>query len=115
LPKVGKGKRDPPFEPWNPKQDIAKFAASLPIDQSVPPVHGVEGGSVAGREVLDAFVETKLGHYADGRNEPDAPDRTAASRLSSYLHYGHISIQEVAEAALGEKWTPKRINPKTRN
>ena len=46
---------------------------------------------------------------------PNAPGHTAASGLSPYLHYGHLSIQEVAEAVLGEKWTPKRINAKARN
>lgn len=115
LPKVAKTKIDPPFEPWDPKQSLAKFVASLPIDQSVCPVPGVEGGSIAGRAVLDAFVSTKLRNYADGRNEPNAPNATAASRLSPYLHYGHIAIQEVAEAVLGSGWTPEQINSKTRN
>ena len=115
VPKVAKGKLDPPFAPWNPKQDIATFVASLPVDHSVPPVPGVEGGSVAGADALDAFVTDKLPRYADGRNEPDAPDRTAASRLSPYLHYGHLSAQEVAEAVLGDGWSENEINPKTRN
>lgn len=115
VPKVAGGKLDPPFTPWNPKQDIARFVAALPIDQSVPPVPGVEGGTVAGREVLASFVAEKLRRYADGRNEPNSPDDTAASGLSPYLHFGHVSIQEVAEAVLGPRWEPKLINPKTRN
>jgi deoxyribodipyrimidine photo-lyase len=75
----------------------------------------VQGGSVSGRQALGAFVAKKLRGYAEGRNEPNAPARTAASGLSPYLHYGHISIQEVAEAVLGADWTPQQINSKTRN
>ncbi|VTR94246.1 Putative deoxyribodipyrimidine photo-lyase OS=Leptospira wolbachii serovar Codice str. CDC GN=LEP1GSC195_0155 PE=4 SV=1: FAD_binding_7 [Gemmata massiliana] len=115
VPKVAKSKLDPPFRAWNPKQDIAKFVASLPIDRSVPPVPGAEGGSVAGHAVLDTFVNEKLPNYAEGRNEPNDPAHNAASGLSPYLHYGHLSIQEVAEAVLGEEWSVKEINPKTRN
>jgi deoxyribodipyrimidine photo-lyase len=115
VPKgVGK-KLDPPFAPWDPKQDIPRFVAGLPLDQTVPPVPGVEGGSVAGRAALADFVARKLPRYADGRNNPDDPARNAASALSAYLHYGHVSAQEVAEAALGPDWTPAAINPKTRN
>ncbi|MBN9122655.1 MAG: deoxyribodipyrimidine photolyase [Planctomycetes bacterium] len=115
VPKVARGRIDPPFEPWDAKQNIARFVAALPIDQSVPPVPGAEGGTVAGCAALDEFVSDKLPNYADGRNEPNAPARTAASRLSPYLHYGHVSIQEVAEAVLGAKWSPKLVNARTRN
>jgi len=115
VPTVAKSKLKPPFEPWDAQQDVLPFVASLPIDQSVCPVAGVEGGSVAGTAALDAFVTDRLCRYADGRNEPNAPERNAASRLSAYLHYGHISIEQVTAAVLGEDWTPKLINPKTRN
>ncbi len=115
VPKCAKGKLDPPFEPWDTKQNIARFVASLPIDQSVPPVPGIAGGTVAGAAVLDAFVTDKLPNYADGRNEPNSPDHTAASRLSPYLHYGHVGIEQVTAAVLGKKWTPELLNPKTRN
>lgn len=115
VPKAAKSKLKPPFEPWDTKQDVLKFVDSLPFDLCVPPVSGVEGGSVAGAAVLDAFVSEKLCDYADGRNEPNAPEHNAASRLSAYLHYGHVSIEQVTAAVLGEDWTPKQINLKTRN
>jgi deoxyribodipyrimidine photo-lyase len=115
VPKSAQSKLEPPFTPWDAKRNVAKFVAALPIDQTVPAVPGVEGGAVAGRAALDAFVSEKLASYAEGRNQPDAPERNAASRLSPYLHYGHLGIQEVGEAVLGSKWTPKLINPKTRN
>jgi len=115
LPRIAKTKIDPPFGLWNTKQDIGKFVASLPIDQSVPPVSGIKGGSSAGQDVLSHFVAHKLRYYSTRRNEPNSPERTAASGLSAYLRYGHLSIQEVAEAVLGARWTPKQLNSKTRN
>jgi deoxyribodipyrimidine photo-lyase len=114
-PVFPKGSVAPPFRVWDAKQDIAAFVAQLPLDQSVPAVPGVEGGSVAGRAALAEFVAHKLDRYADGRNNPDDPERNAASGLSAWLHYGHIGIQEVAEAVLGDKWTVAEINHKTRN
>lgn len=113
VPKVAKSKLEPPFTPWDAKQDIPAFVASLPLDQSVPAVRET-GGSVAGRKALADFVANKLPHYAEERNEPDDPARNAASGLSAYLHYGHIGIQEVAEAVLGESWTAAEINPKAK-
>jgi deoxyribodipyrimidine photo-lyase len=111
VPPAARGTVDPPFSPWDPHQDLARFVASLPLDQSVPPVPGVEGGWVAGRSALTAFVRRKLARYAAERNNPDDPERSAASGLSAYLHYGHLSIQEVAESVLGPDWTPDEINP----
>ena len=113
VPKVAQSKLEPPFTPWDAKQDIAAFVASLPLDKTVPAVAEV-GGSVAGKKALADFVANKLPHYAEERNEPDDPARNAASGLSAYLHYGHIGIQDVAEAILGETWTPAEINPKAK-
>lgn len=115
VPKVAQSKLEPPFAPWDATQDIAKFVASLPIDQSVPPVPGAEGGAVAGGAALETFVADKLPRYADGRNEPNDPAANAASGLSAYLHYGHLSIEQVTQAVLGDSWTDADINPKTRN
>ncbi|HEY1192507.1 MAG TPA: deoxyribodipyrimidine photo-lyase [Gemmata sp.] len=115
VPSVAARELAAPFRVWDSTQDIGKFVASLPIDQRVPAVPGAEGGAVAGSAALDAFVAEKLGRYATERNEPNDPTVSAASALSAYLHYGHISIEQVAGAVLGESWTPKEINPKTRN
>ncbi len=103
---------DPPFPLWNARQDLSAFVASLSLDQSVPAVATDTGGSVAGWVCLKQFIEEKLPHYAEGRNQPDAPKRGAASQLSAYLHYGHLAIQEVVEAVLGNDWTPEEIEPR---
>ncbi|MBY0457719.1 MAG: deoxyribodipyrimidine photolyase, partial [Gemmataceae bacterium] len=115
VPAVAKSDLAPPFRAWDATQDIGAFVASLPLDQTVPAVPGVEGGAIAGRVALDDFVERRLRRYADERNNPDNPTKNAASALSAYLHYGHLSVQEVAEAVLGETWTIREVNPKTRN
>jgi deoxyribodipyrimidine photo-lyase len=105
----------PPFKLWTPPKGLSAFVNSLPIDQTVPAVPNEYGGAAAGLKVLNTFVESKLDRYADERNQPDDPANSSASGLSWWLHYGHLSIQQVVEATLGEDWTPDILNLKTRN
>jgi len=87
-----------PFEPTRPsREDIASLVAACDIDHDVPPSRAFTGGTEAARTRLRAFLETGLPRYADARNDPNEPDAT--SRLSPYLHFGHISVQEVLLAA----------------
>jgi deoxyribodipyrimidine photo-lyase len=80
--------------------------AHLPIDHEVPPVPA-RGGAGVGRARLDAFLETGLDRYGEERNHPDAD---AASRLSPWLHWGHISPHEVFHrVASKEGWSPARL------
>jgi len=77
--------------------------AALPIDHDVAPVAGVRGGELAGLSLLEAFVDLGLARYGEDRNEPD---RDATSRLSPYLHFGHVSIHQVLTAiASREGWS----------
>ncbi len=116
VPRVAKGRLAPPFEPFDVSADVGEFVAALPVDQSVPAVPGLRGVREAGLEALAEFVQDKLPRYATDRNQPDDPDRNAASRLSPYLRHGHISIQEVAEAVLNDAgpWTPAEIDMKAK-
>jgi deoxyribodipyrimidine photo-lyase len=116
VPAVARSTLAPPFEPWRVPKDIGAFVATLPIDQTVPPVPGVVGGTAAGRAVLAAFVADRLPRYADGRNRPDDPARGAASRLSPYLRYGHVAIEDVIDAVLGSLggWSPAEVNPRAK-
>lgn len=104
----------PPFPLWEVPDDLGAFVRSLGVDPSVPALPE-EGGPAAGRKLLANFVATKLPRYADGRNQPDDPAANAASGLSWYLHYGHLSMDELVGAALGDDWAAAEINPKTRN
>jgi len=86
--------------------------AALPIDHSVPPVRGVAGGADAARRVLGRFLDEHLRRYAEARNDPSAD---ATSRLSPYLHFGHLSAHEVVSAVLERQgWSPARVNEQAR-
>jgi deoxyribodipyrimidine photo-lyase len=77
--------------------------ASLPLDHSVGPV-GLRGGTRAAGLRLQEFLRYRLSEYADERNHPD---EDAASGLSPYLHFGHISVHEImVRLAEREEWTP---------
>src|SRR3954464_11673964 len=65
------------------------------IDRSVLPVSAWKGGTAEGLRLLDDFLDHKLHGYRTQRNHPEL-DRT--SRLSPYLHFGHISPITVAMA-----------------
>lgn len=73
----------------------------LPIDRSVGPA-GIPGGSVAARARLEAFLSHDLALYGAGRNQPD---HDVSSRLSPYLHWGHLGAHEVFARLMGrEGW-----------
>jgi deoxyribodipyrimidine photo-lyase len=65
------------------------------LDRSAEPVSRWRGGSKEALRLLDDFVKHKLAGYGTGRNKPEN-DHT--SRLSPYLHFGHISPITVALA-----------------
>ncbi len=73
----------------------------LPIDHSVIPT-AARGGSKAARRRLSAFVAHDLTAYGEDRN---VPDRDVTSRLSPYLHWGHIGPHEVFDRLMArEGW-----------
>lgn len=113
LPRALRVPIDPPFDPWDTSTKVDAFIAGLPIDRAVKRVPRVPGGGAAGRKVLKTFLADKLLLYGDGRNAPDDPGETAASRLSPYLRHGHLSIQEVAEGVLDSAgdWDPSMLSP----
>lgn len=75
--------------------DPEGLARSLGTNDAVTP--GTEhGGSSSALARLREFVERDLVRYDQERNDPGAG---VASRLSAYLHYGHLSPLRVALAA----------------
>src|SRR5512143_3670151 len=100
----------PPFDAWKTR-DLAGFVDALPLDASVPPVPGTPGGAPAARARLRAFVKKRLRGYAEARSEPRSLEEGHASGLSPYLHFGHVSIEEVVEAVLATtgRWTPEEL------
>ena len=71
------------------------FTRTWTIDRDVAPVRAWRGGSQAGTRQLKAFADTRLGAYADHRARPEID---GTSRLSPYLHFGHIGPHTVASA-----------------
>jgi len=65
------------------------------LDRSVSPVSQWKGGSREGLRLLKDFLQHKLHGYSTKRNHPEL-DHT--SRLSPYLHFGHVSPITVALA-----------------
>jgi len=77
------------------------------IDHSVPPVELRGGHSHAKAQMLE-FLEKKLSLYGEKRNEPEL---NVASRLSPYLHFGHLGVHEVfVELARQERWKPEKLS-----
>jgi len=110
VPDVAARRVKAPFDTWTAK-DIPAFVDTLPLDPTVPPVEGMPGGAAAARARLRAFVKGRLRGYAEERSEPRSPAEGHASGLSPYLHFGHLSIEEVVETALATtgNWTPEEL------
>jgi deoxyribodipyrimidine photo-lyase len=86
---------------WKPPKKIASLSSeadllgNLPISRSVAQVAGLHGGTDEGLKLLKSFLRERLGGYDKGRNQPDQ-DHT--SRLSPYLHFGHLGPHTIALA-----------------
>ncbi|HET6978145.1 MAG TPA: deoxyribodipyrimidine photo-lyase [Pyrinomonadaceae bacterium] len=75
--------------------NIVELVAQCDIDHSVKPSNLYHGGTKAGRKRLKHFVSKILPHYVETHNEPSVD---GVSRLSPYLHFGFLSIQEIVAA-----------------
>ncbi len=85
--------------------------AALRIDHAVPPAP-LSGGSAAAHQAAHRFVQQRLAHYAERRNELGEP---GTSGLSPYLHFGHLGAHELfASVAQTEGWTPDELRPEAR-
>jgi deoxyribodipyrimidine photo-lyase len=79
----------------------------LPLDHDVRRAD-MTGGHSSARTALDTFVDRHLDRYHEQQRHPDA---NGTSRLSPYLHFGHISAHEVFEAvARHEHWTVRMLS-----
>ena len=86
------------FQSDSVHQDITRGWDML--DRSVGPVDAWQGGAHAARKRLKHFVQHLLDGYDANRNKPEMD---GTSRMSPYLHFGHIGPMTIAlavEAAL---------------
>ena len=101
-------RRWPPADPRLLQGDPG-LLARLPVDHDVP-VTGERGGSGRGHELLGSFLDERLPQYTALRNQPEAD---GTSRLSPFLHFGHVSAHEVVRRVLDrEGWSPERLPAK---
>ncbi len=91
-----------PEHGWRPKKPPATFdldgditAGFTKLDRSVGPVDTFTGGTHAAMDRLRAFVAHDLSGYETKRNHPEM---RGTSRLSPYLHFGHIGPLTIALA-----------------
>jgi deoxyribodipyrimidine photo-lyase len=65
------------------------------LDRSVPPVNSFRGGTKEALRLLGEFVRHKLARYPENHGRPEID---GTSRLSPYLHFGHIGPHTVMQA-----------------
>lgn len=103
LPKyVVRLKRTEPLYPWKEGKSLASFDLSgditqgfTKLDRTVSPVDSFTGGTRAALKRVGEFVRDGLASYGENRNHPET---SGTSRLSPYLHFGHISPLTIAPA-----------------
>lgn len=96
----GKGPDTTEQEPM----EWTRLLSSLPIDTAGDPLTDIGSGPSAANEVLRDFLAERIHGYASRRNDPNA-GRT--SLLSPYLHFGQLSAQRAALAALESECDPQ--------
>jgi len=96
----------PPLNPkahvkWQKPKDLhslpihTDITEGWPLDRSVGSVGSFKGGSKEARRLLKEFIRQKLHGYSEKRNKPEID---GSSRLSPYLHFGHIGPLTIALA-----------------
>ena len=79
-------------------EPIHEMVARCRIDHSVAPVPHTRGGSSAGYDRWETFIDQGIRSYAKRRNDPVAEQ--GVSRMSAYLHHGHVSPFRIARDAV---------------
>ncbi len=70
------------------------------LDRSVQPVNSFRGGTNEALKLLHDFVSHKLARYPDRHGKPELD---GTSRLSPYLHFGHIGPHTIVRAVEDSK------------
>jgi deoxyribodipyrimidine photo-lyase len=86
---------------WKPPRGLHSLAPDSDIaegwqlDRSVSAIKSISGGTDQALKRLKSFIRNDLANYPVDRNKPE---RDGTSRLSAYLHFGHIGPHTVALA-----------------
>ncbi len=103
-------------ERWTPADQglLANSAPHLerfPIDHTVG-ITRTAGGTAAAERCLNEFLKSRLPRYDTDRNQPQLD---GTSGLSPYLHFGHISVQQVFRDTMAtEDWSTDQIAEKAK-
>ena len=90
----------------DPASDLT--AGWKPLDRSVAPVSCFKAGTTEALRLLDDFVAHRLSAYPALQG---APDHDGTSRMSPFLHFGHISPVTIA-LAVGAARLPEATKAK---
>ncbi len=74
------------------KVNWQKVRSEIHVDPAVPKVDWIVPGEKVAQKMLQHFITHKLKNYNEDRNDPT---KDAQSNLSPYLHFGHISSEQV--------------------
>lgn len=74
---------------------ISYLVAKCQINHQIKPSHIYKGGSLNAYKRLHHFIKEILPNYSKTRNECSVD---GSSRLSAYLHFGFLSVQEIVES-----------------
>ncbi len=92
-----------PAKEWKPGRSVADVAANAEaieplaeMDRRVAPTDAFTGGTHAALKQLKRFVDGPLAAYETDRNHPE---KRGTSRLSPYLHFGHLGPLTIMRAA----------------
>lgn len=89
-----------PFTPLDfDTADIPALCAACAIDHSLPPVAHTRGGADAGYARWETFKAQGLSSYHRRRNDAAETWPRGVSRLSPYLHHGHVAVFRIAREA----------------
>jgi deoxyribodipyrimidine photo-lyase len=94
------------LESLDPAADVT--AGWETLDRSVAPVSNSTGGTGEALRLLQDFVANRLAEYPVLQG---APERDGSSRMSPYLHFGHISPVTIA-LAVRASGVPKETKQK---
>ena len=110
LPRFG-GLPEDLLSRWNlsPAELTTRQISPL-LPDTRPPDGSLGGGWRAAEQLWGEFHTTRLSKYQETRNNLDA---AGSSCLSPYLHFGHISAQQIfSDVLMREGWAEEDINTK---
>jgi len=109
-------KKISPDYPWRPEEELESYPISQDItagftklDRTVSPVDSFKGGTHAAMRRLDEFARLDLKNYETARNHPEL---RGTSRLTPWLHFGHIGPLTIA-LAVRKAAARQKLHPST--